>query len=82
MIDPGALLVRLIFIGEITREAVLAEIIRSCQIEVNILQGQVDSINDTPIGDLIVELRGAKEDQEKALAMLKAKGVEYEVEQC
>lgn len=83
-VSPGGLLVHLSFIGDITREAVLAEIIRSCQVDVNILHGKIDSINDTPVGDLIIEMQGDRNAMDQALAMLKAKGIECEVgqEQC
>jgi len=81
-IAPGGLLVHLSFVGEITREPVLAEVIRNCQVDINILHGNIDNINDTPVGDLVVEMRGNGQDLEQALAMLRSKGIECEVEQC
>jgi D-methionine transport system ATP-binding protein len=79
---PGGVLVRLSFVGEITREPVLAQVIRACQVDVNILHGKIDSINDTPVGDLIIEMRGSEQALNEALGMLKAKNIESEVVKC
>jgi len=78
----GGLLVRLSFVGEITREPILAQVIRSCEIDVNILHGKIDSINDTPVGDLLIELKGGQQAVSQALEMLRAKRIDCEVVQC
>lgn len=81
-VAPGGVLVRLAFVGEITREPILAEVIRSCQVDVNILHGKIDSINDTPVGDLIIEMRGSEQALNQALGMLSAKKIDCEVVRC
>ncbi|SMD14777.1 methionine ABC transporter ATP-binding protein [Sporomusa malonica] len=75
----GNLVVRLSFFGAATNEPVIAGLIRRFAIDVNIISGNIDHLQDTPYGTLLIELSGAQDDIQNALNYLQAIDLETEV---
>ncbi len=62
-----------------TSEALVSQISRQFQLDVNIIFGNVELIGDTPIGGLVSIVKGNKEDIDAAIDYLKEKNVGVEV---
>ncbi len=77
--ENSNMLLRLYFIGDITAEPILASLIRKFDVDVSILYANVDYIQDTPFGRLIVTLDGREEQIEKALQYVRELPIESEV---
>ena len=73
------MLVRLSFKGTITEDPIVASIIQKYGINVSILYGNIDYIQNEPFGYLIVTLMGDMETQTKALAYIKELPIGSEV---
>jgi D-methionine transport system ATP-binding protein len=52
------LIVRLSFVGASAEEPVIAHLIRTYKVDANILYGNIDTIESTPFGTLLVEISG------------------------
>lgn len=73
------LIVRLSFIGHSTEEPVISGMIRRFNIDASILHGNIDHIQTTPFGTLIVELSGEQTALEQALNYLQLRELGIEV---
>jgi len=78
-LENSSLMLRLTFLGRSAEEPVISEIIRKFNIDVNLLFGNLDTIQDTPFGTLLVELSGDQAAIKSALNYLQARKVENEV---
>lgn len=78
-VEDSNVLVRLSFIGDVTDEPLLASLIRKFDLDVSILYANVDYIQGTPFGRLIVTLDGHDEHLDRALAYLQTLPIESEV---
>jgi D-methionine transport system ATP-binding protein len=72
----GAVVARIIFTGAAARQPVISDLVRNCDVEVNILHGDIEYIRDRPFGTLLVELTGSAE---RAINFLKAKNLHIEI---
>lgn len=72
-------LVRVSFIGDSTGEPVISSLVKHFDIDINILYGSIDQIQDTPFGMLIIECIGSQERCEQAVRYLKERGMRIEV---
>ena len=72
-------LIRLNFTGDVTDEPIVAGMIRRFGLDVSILFGGVDYIQDTSFGHLIIVLNGSRESAEQAVAYLKGLPIKSEV---
>ncbi|AQP54538.1 methionine ABC transporter ATP-binding protein [Vagococcus penaei] len=68
-------LVELAYVGEQTNDPLIAQLYSKFQVTTSILYGNVDIIQQTPIGSLIVLLSGVKKQREKALNYLAEQAV-------
>ena len=75
----NALFIRLTFRGETAKTPIITQMIRNFDISVNILLGWIDTLQDTTIGSLTVELSGLKKNRDGALAFLEENGIQFEV---
>ncbi len=73
------MVVRISFIGDHTEKPVISEIVRKFNVNANILYGNIDHLQDTPFGVLIIELTGKKDDITKAQQYLAHQGLQLEV---
>jgi D-methionine transport system ATP-binding protein len=78
-ITGGNLVLRLSFFGESTNEPVIAGLIRRFAVDVNIISGNIDHLQDIPYGTLLIEISGKDEDIQNALNYLQAQDLKTEV---
>jgi D-methionine transport system ATP-binding protein len=71
----GQILLELQFIGPVASEPVMAELIRMHPVNVNILRGHIDQINQTPYGFLLASISGGELAVTRAIEWLRARGV-------
>ncbi|MGI6549479.1 MAG: methionine ABC transporter ATP-binding protein [Syntrophomonadales bacterium] len=72
-------LVRVSFIGASAGEPIISSMIRQYDVEANILYGNIDRVQDTPFGNLALELIGSPDMIDSGLAYLRNRGLEIEV---
>jgi D-methionine transport system ATP-binding protein len=77
--QEGKNLVRLSFEGHQAKQPVLSHMIKRYDIEVNILSGGLDLLQETIVGHLFVELAGSPEETERALSFLRSQQIICEV---
>lgn len=77
--SPNLKLLRLRFKGHAASEPIISQIAKKFHVEANILMGWIDSVQNTTIGTLILELTGSPEGIAGALEHLSEKSVHYEV---
>lgn len=75
----GCPLLRLQFVGNISEAPILSKVIRECNIDLNILSGNIDHLSTIKVGHLYIQLSGKMDFQEKALQSLHEAGVGIEV---
>ncbi len=71
-------LVRLTFIRSSVNDALISRVSREFDVDLSIVLANVDLVEDTPLGSLIVELSGAAENVKNALAYITESGVRVE----
>ncbi len=80
MNQPGkGLFVRISFIGDHTEKPVISELVRKFNVNANILYGNIDHLQDTPFGVLIIELTGEQDSINQGLQYLSKQGLQIEV---
>lgn len=77
--DDGSQIIRLTFVGDSAAEPVISRVVREYGVDVNILSGSIDRIQNTPFGVLLVEVMGPAEKRRVALEHLAAGGLNVEV---
>ena len=72
-------LIRLAFMGESSKKPIVSRLIKTFNIDVNILSGSIDTLQATNVGHLILELIGEGREVEKVLDYLENENVNVEV---
>ncbi|MDU5080399.1 methionine ABC transporter ATP-binding protein [Tissierella sp. P1] len=72
-------LIRLSFLGDSAKKPIVSKVIRNFNIDVNILSGNINKLQSTSVGHLILELIGEDEEIDKALSFLENEDVHVEV---
>jgi D-methionine transport system ATP-binding protein len=78
-LEAGSLMLRLTFLGRLAEEPFIARLIRKFQVDVNILCGNIDTIQDTLFGTLVIELSGEQAAVRSALNYLQSFDLRIEV---
>ena len=78
-LKPGQLILRMNYIERSACEALVSQLSRQFQVDLNIIFGNIEMIGDNPIGGLVVIVSGAPESIEKTLGYLKDIHVGVEV---
>lgn len=80
-ITPGKeeIILALKFFGTSANDAVVSQISRRFNVDLNILSGNIETIDDQPLGQLTVRFSGNREDLEAVLDYLKEIRIEAEV---
>ena len=78
-LQEGDYLVKISFVGASTGEPLITKLSTQFQVAANILFANVEIIQDTPVGTLLVGLSGEKSDIENALSYIKEQGVSVDV---
>lgn len=71
--------VKIGFFGEITAKPILSEVVKKFGVNANILYGNIDHIQGTPFGTLVVQFEGKNGTADRALSYLQDRGLEVEV---
>jgi D-methionine transport system ATP-binding protein len=74
---PGGVLATIAFQGKVARQPILTTLVRQFGLEVNILNGSVETIGEQPVGQFQLELAG--KEVKPALEYLHSLGIEVEV---
>lgn len=77
--EGGGRVIRVSFIGDHTGKPVISSIVKKFDVDANILYGNIDHLQDTPFGGLIIELTGKQESILKAEEYLAQQGLQIEV---
>lgn len=72
-------LIELSYIGSQTNEALISQLYSRFQVSANILYGNVEIIQDVPLGSLVVSLSGEIDKRQEAVAYLIAEGVKITI---
>lgn len=72
-------LLQLSFLGESTEQPVISDLIKRFDVQVSILHGQIDRIQSTPYGTLVITLEGPEDAIAKAMQFLTDNEVRIEV---
>lgn len=73
---PEKRIFRVVFIGETAKQPVISQIVRRFGLDVNILCGNIEHLQDQPFGNLIVEMIGEDESINGAVEYLQSLGIE------
>jgi D-methionine transport system ATP-binding protein len=73
------IIVRVSFLGKAAKEPIIASLIRHCNVDVSILFGNIDHIQSTPFGTLIIEVTGEAASMQNALQFLGERDLGVEV---
>lgn len=76
--DSSHRLFRLAFLGKVAHEPVVAEVVRTLPVMLNVLFGRIEQLGGVPWGRLVVEISGTPAAVEEAQQYLKRRGVEVE----
>lgn len=71
-------IIRLSYVGEETTQPLISYIVKTFQVEVNIIYGHVEILQGTPVGNLLLGFKGTKENIQKALNYLENQQVKVE----
>ncbi len=72
-------IIRLSFLGDGAKKPIVSKVIRNFDIDVNILSGNINKLQSTNVGHLILELIGEDEEVNKAFLFLENEDVHVEV---
>lgn len=78
-LPPGDKLVHLKYAGHVTDEPLLHDLFRRFGITANILHGNIEILDQTPVGELVVVFSGEERQLLVALAYLHEVGVEFTI---
>lgn len=76
---PNGRILQLTFVGEEAERPLITQLIRTFEIEVNIVQGKITKIHEGSYGTLFIALNGENDEIDKAITFIKSKRVEVEV---
>lgn len=82
IISPGDFkgkIIRLTFTGDSAKRPIVSRVVKTFDIDVNILSGSIDNLQTTSVGYLMLELIGEDLEVENALKFLKDEDVNVEV---
>lgn len=78
-LSEGEMLAKISFLGSKTGEAFISKLSRKFNVDASILFGNVEIIKNTPLGNLIVKLKGSKEGIDNSLKYLETNNINVEV---
>lgn len=78
---PEGRIVQLTFEGDKARSPIISQVIRQCDVDVNVIQGQIQQTQASAFGTLVIELLGKDSEIDKAIEFFKNEKVGVEVSQ-
>ncbi|MGX7031278.1 methionine ABC transporter ATP-binding protein [Vagococcus zengguangii] len=76
---PDGKVAKLTFTGDKSKLPILSKTIREFMVDINVIQGQIQEINQSSFGTLIVQFVGEEKEIERAIVNLISEGVSVEV---
>ncbi|WP_374719952.1 methionine ABC transporter ATP-binding protein [Parageobacillus toebii] len=76
---PKGTVVQLTFVGEVTEQPLIANVVRQFQVDANILQGKISQTHQGAYGVLFVHMDGEKEEIARAIDYIRKQQVAVEV---
>lgn len=77
--DFAGTIIRLSFLGDSANKPIVSKVIRSFNIDVNIISGNINKLQESNVGHLILELIGDDLEIQRALSFLENENVHVEV---
>ncbi len=78
--QPGASrILRLAYKGEKASQPIISYLIQQYRVIINILQGYIETIQNQPVGVMIVEIRGDEENLDNSIEFFERNGVHVEI---
>ena len=72
-------IVKITYLGTESTDPILSNAIKANNVDISILHGKIDYINHTPVGTLIVSVKGEEKDVQNAIEYIKGKTLRVEV---
>ncbi|WP_342463020.1 methionine ABC transporter ATP-binding protein [Ureibacillus sp. FSL K6-8385] len=72
-------IVKVTFKGKVAGEGVISDMLKAHQVDGNFLHGSIEYIQEEPLGIFIMELKGEKQEIEKALQYIENRAAQVEV---
>lgn len=72
-------ILKITYLGEESTEPILSNAIKTHNVDISILHGKIDYVDHTPIGTLIVSVKGEKQDVRSAVDYIRSKTLRVEV---
>lgn len=76
---PDGDIVQLLFEGGSVNVPIITQVSRETGVDINIIQGSIQSTHEVPMGTLVVQLLGTKEKRQSALELFNTYPIEVEV---
>lgn len=77
--EPNSKVLRLKYVGDVSKRPIISQIIRKFDIDVNILSGNIDELMTTSIGNLVIQIFGDSEKIKTVTKWLKTENIRLEV---
>ena len=72
---PPVPALRIVFDGGMENQPVIADLVKQCDVEVNILSANIRRLNDKPYGQMLIEMPRDDAARRKIVEFLNAKGL-------
>ncbi|MED3661147.1 methionine ABC transporter ATP-binding protein [Ureibacillus thermophilus] len=79
LLECTGTIVKVTFKGKVAGEGVISDTLKVHQVDGNFLHGSIEYIQDEPLGIFIMELKGEKQEIEKALRYIENRAAQVEV---
>ncbi|AFS77772.1 D-methionine ABC transporter ATP-binding protein MetN [Gottschalkia acidurici 9a] len=76
---PGSKVVKLSYLGESAKEPILSNLIRNFEVDINIIDGDINELMSTCIGNLTIQITGDDNKVHEALSWLESHDISLEV---
>lgn len=76
---PGSTVIRLSYLGDSAKKPIISSLIRKFNIDINILSGDIDELQSTSVGNLLIQVLGDSKEVENAFGWLKSQNIGLEV---
>lgn len=78
-IQEGDILTKVNYLGNVTKDALISEVSRKFKVNASILYGNLEILNQTPVGELVVLFSGEDQSIQKSIDYFREKGILVEV---
>lgn len=76
---PGSTVIRLSYLGDSAKKPIISDLIRKFNIDINILSGDIDELQSTSVGNLLIQVLGDSREKEKSFNWIKEQNIDLEV---